>query len=480
MSPGHLIPMVDIARLVAAHGVKVSIATTPRNISRFQNILIRDQDDSDLHINIHKLEFPFSEANLPETCESLDSLPTRLHSYNFSKATMMLQPQGDELVRQHRPDAIVSDMNLPWTADVADKYGIPRIIFHGTCCFSLSVSAVSAQHNPNANNTNSVSYTQPFLLPGLPDPVYVTKSQMPGRFFGNTGLEEFFAKFIDAETKTYGTVANTFCELEPKYVDCYAKITGKKVWPVGPVSLFNTKTNDIAERGNRASIDKDLCLSWLDSKKPNSVLYICFGSLCVFARSQFLELGFGLEASKSSFIWVIKDNNANEPVVLPEGFEERVKDRGLIIRGWAPQVLILNHPAVGGFMTHCGWNSVLESVTAGVPLITWPLFGEQFFNENFVLNQLGIGVGIGVHSGLAWGEEERIGALVKRDRVEETVNRLMGGDESVEGMRKRASQLGELAKAAVGKGGSSNINIGRLLEDLFSLKKERLETEVQK
>lgn len=232
---------------------------------------------------------------------------------------------------------------------------------------------------------------------------------------------------------------------------------------------------DIAERGNRPSIDKDQCISWLDSKKPNSVLYICFGSLCVFAKSQFLELGFGLEASKRSFIWVIKDNNNvdDNANVLPRGFEESVKDRGLIIRGWAPQLLILSHPAIGGFMTHCGWNSVLESVTAGVPLITWPLFAEQFFNQNFVLNQLGIGVGIGVESGLAWGEEEKIGALVKRDRVEETVTRFMGGDESVEAMRKRASELSELAKAAVSKGGSSNINIGRLIEDLSNLKKEK-------
>lgn len=115
MSPGHLIPMVDIARLVAANGVKVSIATTPRNLSRFKNILLRDHD-SGLHINLYQLEFPFSAANLPETCENLDSLPTRLHSYSFGKATAMLQPQGDELVRQHRPDAIISDMNLPWTA----------------------------------------------------------------------------------------------------------------------------------------------------------------------------------------------------------------------------------------------------------------------------------------------------------------------------------------------------------------------------
>ncbi|KAK9289820.1 hypothetical protein L1049_007980 [Liquidambar formosana] len=121
-------------------------------------------------------------------------------------------------------------------------------------------------------------------------------------------------------------------------------------------------------------------------------------------------------------------------------------------------------------MTHCGWNSVMESVVAGVPMITWPLFAEQFYNENFVLNRLRIGVGIDVESGLEWGKEERVGALVKRHRVEEAVSRLMGEGEAVEGMRKRASELGEMARLAVSKGGSSDVSMGLLIEDLLNQK----------
>ena len=340
---------------------------------------------------------------------------------------------------------------------------------HAAFQFSLCLSSCASQYKPHATVSSD---TELFLVPGLPHPVYITMSQMPDRFFGNLGLHEFFEKFMEAERDTYGVVSNTFYEIEPEYVKHYEKLVGKKVWPVGPVSLFNTKALDIAERGNRASIDKDKVLTWLDSKKPNSVLYVCFGSLCNFSKSQLLEIGLGLESSKASFIWVIRDSYRDG--FLPEGFEERVRDRALVIKGWAPQVLILNHSAVGGFMTHCGWNSVLESVTAGVPLITWPLFAEQFYNENFVLNRLGIGAGIGVKTGLAWGEEENIGVLVDRDRVEEVVTGLMGESEAVQGMRNRVSELSKLAMAAIGKGGSSYVNMGLLIEDLLNLRRDRL------
>lgn len=202
------------------------------------------------------------------------------------------------------------------------------------------------------------------------------------------------------------------------------------------------------------------------------MLYVCFGSLCEFAESQLLEIALGLESSNICFIWVIKSDAF---LLLDKDFEERVKDRELIIKGWAPQVLILNHPAVGGFMTHCGWNSVLESVSSGVPMITWPLFAEQFYNGNFVLTHWKIGVGLGVESGLAWGEEEKIGVLVRRDRVEKVVSQFMiNGGEEVEGMRKRASKLSELAKIAVSKGGSSYVNVGLLIDDLLNQKVERL------
>jgi UDP-glucosyl transferase 73C len=169
----------------------------------------------------------------------------------------------------------------------------------------------------------------------------------------------------------------------------YRKAREDRVWCVGSISLCNNEYLDKVERGNKASIEEDECLKWLDSQQPCSVVYACLGSLCNLITSQLIELGLGLEESKKPFIWVIrglaKNNEELEKWISEDRFEERIKGRGLLIRGWAPQLLILSHPSVGGFLTHCGWNSIIESISAGVPMLTWPLFGDQFMNEKLVV-----------------------------------------------------------------------------------------------
>lgn len=212
-------------------------------------------------------------------------------------------------------------------------------------------------------------------------------------------------------------------------------------------------------------------MGWLDSKKPRSVIYACLGSLCRLVPAQLIELGLGLEASNQPFIWVIKTGDQRyleelEEWLVKERFEERIKGRGLLIKGWAPQVLILSHPAVGGFITHCGWNSTLESVCSGVPMITWPLFAEQFFNEKLVVEVLRIGIKVGVEIPVRWGDEEKVGVLVKKDGVEKAIAMLMDGEEEGEKRREKARELGEVAKKALEKGGSSQLNMSFLIEDI--------------
>src|SRR5262249_26392779 len=155
-----------------------------------------------------------------------------------------------------------------------------------------------------------------------------------------------------------------------------------KSWHVGPVSLFNGDVDDKVDRGDKAAVCKHSCLNWLDSKKPNSVIYACLGSLTRLSKAQILEIASALEDSGHSFIEVIgkvqkpncdneeNDEDQQQEWWLPEGYEPRLTEsgKGMIIKGWAPQVLILEHPAIGGFLTHCGWNSILEGVCAGVPM----------------------------------------------------------------------------------------------------------------
>lgn len=312
---------------------------------------------------------------------------------------------------------------------------------------------------------------EPFVVPGLPDRIELTRSQLPPFARQKSGLPDKISK---SEEKSAGTLINSFHELEPAYVEYFRNELGKKAWVVGPVSLCNRNVADKAERGKRASIDEQTCLRWLDGKESDSVVYISFGSLARFAPQQLLEIAHGLEASNHPFIWVVgtifsKSEGGREEEEgnwLPCRFEERLKEsnKGLIIRGWAPQLLILEHASVGGFMTHCGWNSTLEGVSSGVPMITWPVSAEQFYNEKLITDVLEIGVRVGSVEWMSFNVEKK--ALVGMEKVEVAVKTLMGGGDEAMKMRRRARELAEKAKRAVEEGGSSYNDADALIEEL--------------
>ncbi|KAJ6749005.1 GLYCOSYLTRANSFERASE [Salix purpurea] len=226
---------------------------------------------------------------------------------------------------------------------------------------------------------------------------------------------------------------------------------------------------DKVQRGNKSSIDESECLKWLDSQQPRSVIYVCFGSLCNLTIPQLIELGLGLEESNKPFIWAIRGGEKSRELgdwFEEKGFKERTKGRGLIIQGWAPQVVILSHSAIGSFLTHCGWNSVLEGISAGLPMVTWPLFGDQFCNEKLVVEVLKIGVSVGSEVTLKWGEEEKFGVLVKKEQVKNAVNSVMNEGEESKERRRRARELSKMANKAVEEEGSSYLSMKLLIEDI--------------
>ncbi|KAI3876039.1 hypothetical protein MKX03_026275 [Papaver bracteatum] len=294
----------------------------------------------------------------------------------------------------------------------------------------------------------------------------MTMSELPEKSSTTTEFAEVMERIRESELQSYGAIINSFYELEPAYANHYTKVMRRKAWQIGPVSLRNEDTVDKAQRGKNSSVDQHCVLSWLDSKKTNSVLYICFGSVSRISNDQLVEIAMGLEDSEVPFVWVIRKlENDDKQMPLPEGFEDIIKGNGLIITGWAPQVLILDHPAVGGFMTHCGWNSVLEGITAGVPLITWPVFGEQFHNQKFVTEVARIGIQVGVEKWNFWIDEKN--ASVKKEKIVKAVTQLMSSDgEEAAQMRNRVNQLSEMAFTAVKEGGSSYTNLTALIEEL--------------
>ncbi|KAJ4966313.1 hypothetical protein NE237_018162 [Protea cynaroides] len=430
MGQGHLIPTVDTARLLAIRGLKVTILTIPLNELHISHIVERDRR-SGIQIRIHQTRFPSVEAGLPEGCENASSISDQPDMLaKFLKALSMLQQPFEEILQELRPDYVISiwdhNMFYPWASTVVvGKLGIPRLIFHGTSFFTLCAIDSLTRYKPHAN---IVSDMEAFVVPSIPYQIEMTRSQLPDDIKELNNIGELHTCIWKSDERCY---LNNFFDLEPAYAEHYWKVMGRQAWHIGPK----------AQRGNinKANIDANECLRWLDSKKPDSVLLVCFGSMSRFSNTQLHEIAMGLEDSGHSFIWAM------------EG-------KGLIVRGWAPKVL-----TVGGFVTHCGWNSILESISAGVPMITWPLFAEQFYNEKLVTMVLKIGVEVGVKTWTIFGGEEK--ELVKRDAIKEAVRRLMDSGEETVGMRSRARKLKEMARR-IQIGGSADSELTALIEDL--------------
>ncbi|XP_037496431.1 scopoletin glucosyltransferase isoform X2 [Jatropha curcas] len=466
MAHGHMIPTVDMAKLFAFRGHKATIITTPSNEPLISKTIQRTKDMG-FDINIQILKFPSVEVGLPEGCDNIDFVLSLVENgmemiIKFWLATGKLQEPLEKLLQECNPNCLVADMFFPWTTDAAAKFGIPRLVFHGTSFFSLCAGESIRLYQPHKKvSTDSES----FVIPGLPGEIKITRKQLPS--FVREEVQNDFTKIVkeskESELKSFGVVVNSFYELEQAYADHYRNVLGRKAWHIGPVSICNRGMEDKTQRGKEASIDEHECLKWLNSKKPNSVIYLCFGSVTNFTDSQLKEIAIALEAAGQKFIWVVrrnKNSEENEEEWLPEGFEKKMEGKGLIIRGWAPQVLILEHEAVGGFVTHCGWNSTLEGVSAGKAMVTWPVGAEQFYNEKLMTEVLRIGIGVGAKEWVGFH-----GDYVKSEAIEKAISRVMEGEEAEE-MRSRARRLGEMARQVVEEGGSSYSDFNALVQEL--------------
>ncbi|CAI0549254.1 unnamed protein product [Linum tenue] len=228
------------------------------------------------------------------------------------------------------------------------------------------------------------------------------------------------------------------------------------VYSIGSLSLLShNQITDPALKSISSSLWKEEteCLRWLDAKQPNSVLYVNFGSITVMTNSQLVEFAWGLANSRKPFLWVIRpDLVAGETAMLPPEFVTETGNRGLLAK-WCPQEEVLNHPSVAGFLTHNGWNSTLESICSGVPMICWPFFAEQQTNCKFACDEWGVGM--------------EIDSDVKRDEVEGLVRELMEGGKGEE-MRRRAAEWKTMAvEATTAPSGSSVANLDKLVQALL-------------
>ena len=260
---------------------------------------------------------------------------------------------------------------------------------------------------------------------------------------------------VEAEraSRASAVILNTFDALEKDVLDALSA-TLPPVYSIGPIQHFVEQVSDtrLKSMGSNLWKEETDCLEWLDSKEPDSVVYVNFGSVTVMTNQQFTEFAWGLANSKKTFLWIIRpDLVVGDSALLPPEFVKETKDRAMLA-SWCPQEQVLKHPAVGGFLTHSGWNSTSESICGGVPLICWPFFAEQQTNCHY--------------SCIDWEIAMEIDNNVKRDEVEKLVRELMNGEKGNE-MRKAAMKWKKLAEEATSPGGSSYDNLNKLLGDVM-------------
>ncbi|KAG1364422.1 Glycosyltransferase [Cocos nucifera] len=446
MAKGHTIPLLHLAVALSARGLRVTLVTTPAN-----SPFIRHHLPSCRHPAVDILTLPFPDLQpLPAGVESTDGLPSLDLYPAFLRATALLRrPFQHLLVRLLRdaarpPLCLISDFFLGWTLPLCRRYGLPRLVFHGMSAFSMALCKSLWVHQPHSTSAASGDHRLPIHVPGTPPSLLLTLVEVPDTVRNAANPDDPVIQFLnelgDSDVSSWGIVVNSFAKVDGDYVRLLESFYrgGARAWLLGPLSLFADPESDARD-----------CLKWLDGKDRGSVVYVSFGTQVHVPDTQLDEVAHGLVQSGYNFVLVVRSESWVPPDCVEEG--------GKVVGGWVPQGKILGHAAIGGFVSHCGWNSVLESLSAGVPILTWPMIAEQQLNAKHVVELLGAGVRLG-------GGET--GEIIEREEVAKGVKEVMGGGEKGWKARERAAELRRAAADAVAEGGTSDRALEELLEEL--------------
>ncbi|XVE59396.1 hypothetical protein DITRI_Ditri05aG0043300 [Diplodiscus trichospermus] len=462
---GHLVSTIEFAKRLIHRNDRIWITILSMKwissavVDSYANSLTASQPD-----RIQLIDLP--QVNPP----SKDLLMKSAESFIYASIESYILPVRD-VVRNivsmksssdsTRVAGLVLDLFCAPMIDIGTELGLPSYIFLTSNAAFLGLMF----YLPNRHRQNSSEFEESdpeHFIPGFVNPV--PPSVLPSAVFNKEGGYTAYVKIAERFMDAKGIMVNTFEELEPYAVNCFSSGKNPPIYPVGPVLDLNGHPGlDLTQR--------DKVMTWLDDQPQSSVIFLCFGSMGSFGAPQVKEIALGLEQSGYRFLWSLRlppppQNDATEIInyknpedILPEGFMERIQGRGMIC-GWAPQVEVLAHKAIGGFISHCGWNSILESLWFGVPIVTWPMYAEQQLNAFKMVKELGLAVEMKL-------DYRRTSAIVMADEIEKAVRLVMDGGSNV---RKKVKEMAEMGRKAVMKGGSSFNSIGRLIEDIIGSK----------
>ncbi|KAK9742408.1 hypothetical protein RND81_03G170500 [Saponaria officinalis] len=429
---GHITPMLHLANILSTKSFSITIIQTrfnsldPTRFPHFTFHLIQDDIP------------PNSQVSSDNLVESLSAI--QLHCREPFRQCLS-RILDDINAQEERACCLIYDALWPFAGFVAESFKLPKIVLRTSSVSAFVVNDClpllrdKGCFLPGVKPEEPINEILPFKVKDLPEEEH----------------HDILAAVVKQTKASDGVICNTFEELESSSISKVRQILSTvPVFPIGPMHKYSTPSKTSIWAQDETSI------SWLNTKAPGSVLYVSFGSVASMKKSDFLEIAWGLANSKQSFLWVVRaglSTGSEASDLFPEGYLEIVHDRGHIVK-WAPQLEVLAHPAVGGFFTHSGWNSTVESISEGVPMICLPFLVDQAMNARYV------------------SEVWKIGVLledgIRRDNIEKGIRKLMVEVDGEE-MRNRATTLKECATKSCMEGGSSFESLEALARYISSL-----------
>ncbi|XVF15224.1 hypothetical protein REPUB_Repub09cG0132400 [Reevesia pubescens] len=456
---GHVNPLMQLAKLLHSRGFYITFVNTEFNHKR----LVRSKGPGFVK-GLPNFQFETIPDGLPPS----DRDATQdIWALSDSVQKNCLGPFRELLAKLNSSaesppvSCIISDGSMTFTIIAAKELGIPEAQFWTTsaCGFMAYLHFTELIRGgtvpfKDENFINDGALDTP--APGVPGMSNMRLKDFP-TLIRTTDRSDIMLNFMNEEAqnclKSSAIILNTFDELEHEVLEAIAA-KSPNIYTIGPLSLLEKHAPLSQAESLRSSLWKEdsKCLRWLDKRQFNSVLFVSYGSITVMSEQHFKEFAWGLANSKHPFLWVVRpDVVIGNSGILPEEYYEEIEDRGLMVN-WCPQDQVLSHPSVGAFLTHCGWNSTLESISGGKPVMCWPFFDEQPTNCLYLCTRWGIGM--------------EISHDVNCDEVTTLVKKMMEGDKGKQ-MKNKALEWKRKAEEATNIGGSSYNNFNKFIKDIL-------------
>ncbi|XP_021861815.1 7-deoxyloganetin glucosyltransferase [Spinacia oleracea] len=466
---GHIIPMMKLAKLLHSRGFYITLVLTEFDVARLAAAASSAADSTttttlqglnDFSIETIPDGLPpennRSVLDLPELCVALPGEP----KVAFRGVLMRL------LASHNTPPitGIISDGAMFFALGVGKELGIPVWLFYTTsACGMLGYmqydELIKRGHFPLKDEsylTNGYLDTPIDWVPGL---IKGAKLKHLPTFIRTTNPNDIMFNYLGEAARTgsaaHGMILNTFDDLEGQVLSSI-NTEINNLYTIGPLPLLCQRLNERELLPLSSSLWKEdtNCLEWLDKRSPKSVIYVNYGSLAILTPSQLEEFAWGLANSNHPFLWIIRSDLivGGSSMLLSNDYMEEIKERGLL-SSWCSQEKVLQHPSIAVFLTHCGWNSTLESITEGVPMICWPFFAEQQTNCLYACHEWKVGV-------------EMEEGEVRREKVEGLVKEMMEGEKGKE-LKVKSIEWKCKAEECTMFGGSSYSNFDKLVSDLM-------------